>query len=471
MRAIAALVVGLLSAGAAGAQGVAEVDAWIDALSADREQALVAGRRLTDAGESAAVRVEERWDTISSIGKRRAVPVLAGIASRSARACRALSKAARDADETISREAYAALIKRGTIAHDALLELIGDPNVGDRAARWLAERAPERAIPALLTALEASDSSDRPDLRAALTTASRRKANLASSQGLSWLTRRPTARAASLAAEAFAPVAGTLAIFDAVRGYALNGADDFETRWRIARLAAQRPRWPVLDKWLVGLLGNETWMLRAAALESLAAHGELAHVRAALSDSYPRVRVAALQQLTGDDVSLVARATLARRDVWPFVRAAAISSIAPSEDASDVVIAGLGDKHSVVRAAAIDALAASPTQAADDGVVERLRFQNEWPTVTQAAIRYVRQRCLHAATDALIDITRRGLSQSASDEDQHNASRAIAALKTLGTPAGDRFLATLEGAEDAPPFVRMPLKQPGKLCTPGAAAP
>ena len=127
-------------------------------------------------------------------------------------------------------------------------------------------------------------------------------------------------------------------------------------------------------------------MLRQAAVDAITARGHREEARGSLSDPYPRVRARAAAVLAGDPDSLVERATLARRDTWPMVRAEAVTSLRTESDAIPVIVASVDDSMSLVRAAAIAVLAASSYDQGWERVHQRLGARNEWPEVTAAAI-------------------------------------------------------------------------------------
>jgi len=201
-------------------------------------------------------------------------------------------------------------------------------------------------------------------------------------------------------------------------------------------------------------------MLRQAAVDAITARGHREDARASLGDTYPRVRARAATALSGDSASLVERATLARRDAWPMVRADAVSSLRTESEAIPVVVASVDDSMSMVRVAAIEVLAASSHDQGWERVHERLRDRSEWPPVTAAAIEYVAAHCRTDAVEALLRIVLRASPSNAGTEDLNNAARAIEALRVLQTPEAESVVEQLRRTEAVPPTLKMALDQP-----------
>jgi len=201
-------------------------------------------------------------------------------------------------------------------------------------------------------------------------------------------------------------------------------------------------------------------MLRQAAVDAVTARGHRGDARVSLSDMYPRVRARAAAALSGDADTMVERATLARRDTWPLVRAEAVSSLRSEADAMPVIVAAVDDSMSVVRSAAIDALAASSHDEGWERIHARLKARNEWPQVTEAAIRYVVAHCRTDAVDALLRLVMRAAPSNAPTDDLNNAARAVEALRALGTPEANAAVEQLRSTDGVPPTLKMALEQP-----------
>jgi HEAT repeat protein len=201
-------------------------------------------------------------------------------------------------------------------------------------------------------------------------------------------------------------------------------------------------------------------MLRESAVDAITARGHREDARGVLTDPYPRVRSRAATALSGDPDTLVQRATLARRDTWPMVRAEAVTSLRTEGDAIPVIVASVDDSMSVVRAAAIEVLAASSHDQGWERVHRRLRARNEWPLVTAAAIGYVVAHCRTDAVDALLRVVMRAAPSNALTEDLNNSARAIEALRALGSPEAKAAVEQLRNTDGVPPTLKMALEQP-----------
>jgi hypothetical protein len=157
---------------------------------------------------------------------------------------------------------------------------------------------------------------------------------------------------------------------------------------------------------------------------------------------------------------MVERATLARRDTWPMVRAEAVTSLRTEGDAIPVVVAAVDDSMSEVRTAAIRVLSASAHDEGWERIHRRLRARNEWPRVTAAAIEYVVAHCRSDAAEALFAVVMRAAPSNALTEDLNNGARAIEALRTLGTPEAQAVVGQLRRTDGVPPTLKMALEQP-----------
>jgi HEAT repeat protein len=217
----------------------------------------------------------------------------------------------------------------------------------------------------------------------------------------------------------------------------------------------------VVDLWVRRQLdGPEEWMLRQSAVDAITARGHREDARGSLDDPYPRVRSRAATALSGDPDTLVQRATLARRDTWPLVRAEAVTSLRTEGQALPVIVASVDDSMSVVRVAAIEVLAAASHDEGWERVHRRLRARNEWPRVTAAAIGYVVAHCRTDAVGALLRIVMRAAPSNALTDDLNNSARAIEALRALGSPEAKAAVEQLGNTDGVPPTLQMALEQP-----------
>jgi hypothetical protein len=243
--------------------------------------------------------------------------------------------------------------------------------------------------------------------------------------------------------------------------YAAPKSTDFPTMWRLLQSAKSAGPSDEVDAWVQSQLDRpEEWMLRHAAVEATTARGHREDVRASLGDRYPRVRARAAAALSGDSVSLMDRATLARRDAWPMVRAEAVISLRTEAEAIPVVVASVDDSMSLVRVAAIEVLTASAHDEGWERIHRRLRAGNEWPEVTAAAIDYVAAHCRTDAIEALLRVILRAAPSNARTEDLNNAARAVEALRSLRTPEAEATVEQLRRTEMVPPTLQMALEKP-----------
>ena len=164
---------------------------------------------------------------------------------------------------------------------------------------------------------------------------------------------------------------------------------------------------------------------------------------------------------------MIDRATLARRDTWPMVRASAVASLRTEGDALPVIVASVDDSMSVVRIAAIEALTPASHDEGWDRIHRRLRATNEWPSVISAAIAYVIAHCRTDAAESLFRVVMRAAPSHALTEDLNNAARAIEALRMLGTAEANAVIERLRAIPEVPPTLKMALDQPvpdGAVC-------
>lgn len=449
-----------LWAAAATADPAAIADA-VRQLDADHDRAVAAVYILQTGGERAAKQIAAAWPTISLLGKKRALGALKRLALSHDAALEALIQAARSDDDDLRNKAFQTLRQLGRRGQRALAALVADPAVGDRAAALLARAAPDIAILPLLDAMAEPDGENRPAIRAALAAALQRSARDPNARLLAWLDKEPAASAVASASMALIGLTAQRAPLTSFVAYGASRSEDFSSTWRLLQSAADAGPSGEIDRWVRSHIdGPEEWMLRQAAVEASAARGHREVVRASLKDSSPRVRASAASVLSGDDGSMLERATLARRDPWPMVRVAAVRSLRSEGAALAVVVASVDDSMSQVRAAAIEVLTPSPHDEGWERIHRRLRARDEWPRVTAAAIDYAVAHCRADAAEALFRLVMRAAPGNALTEDLNNAARAIEALRALGSREALATVEQLRGTEGLPPTLKMALEQP-----------
>jgi hypothetical protein len=394
------------------------------------------------------------------LGQKRALGALSQLAKKHDAAVDALVEAARSDDEELRDRALAALQRTKRRGRNGLVALLSDPVVGDRSALLLARTDPDFAIEPLLRAI-ADQGTDRAALRNALATAVQRSDENVGRRLYGWLDGEPDAAAVASAAMGLASLDGHGDIIASFVEYAAPKSADFSAKWRLLQSAGVASSSVEVDRWVRSQLdGPEEWMLRQAAVGAITARGHREDARGSLGDPYPRVRARAAAALSGDPDTMLERATLVRRDVWPMVRAEAVASLRTEGDAIPVVVAAVDDSMSEVRAAAIEVLSAAPHDEGWDRIHRRLRARNEWPRVTAAAIDYVVAHCRTDAAEALFRVVMRASPSNALTEDLNNSARAIEALRVLGTPEAQAAVDQLRQAEGVPPTLKMALEQP-----------
>ena len=439
----------------------AEIADAVRLLDADHDRALAAVYVLQSGGKRAATQIGTAWPTISLLGKKRVLGALKRLAVRHDAALDTLVEAARADDEDLRDKAFGALRQLGPRGQRALAALIADPAVGDRAASLLARADPDFAIATLLDVMAKPAGANRPALRAALGAALQRSARDPNPTLLAWLATEPAVSAVASASMALVGLKAQRAPMTSFIVYGAPRSKDFPSTWRLLQSAAAAGPSDEIDRWVQSQVGGpEEWMLRQAAVEASAARGRREAIRASLKDAYPRVRASAASALSGDDGSVLERATLARRDPWPMVRAASVRSLRSEGEALAVVVASVDDSMSQVRAAAIEVLTSSSHDAGWEPIQRRLRARDEWPVVTAAAIHSAVAHCRADAAESLFRVVMRAAPGNALTEDLNNAARAIEALRALGSPEATATIEQLRGTQGLPPTLKMALEQP-----------
>ena len=425
---------------------------WMGALAeggAGRGHAI---RVLAALGLPALRALHQAWPEMPSDERRAALRVAEARMRDLPEAGVVLELGARDANAEVSEAALTAL-NHGLPETGPILAALtrGGGDLGERTGRLLARRAPALALPALLEALATSGGSDLPGLRRALARAAADAGPEAGASLREWADGNPPAPALVAAALALSGQGSDVAVDLTGRARAL--AQDFPERYRATLALGKLPAEDAGDGWLEAeLLHAEEWMLRAAALEALSSRHSprlVALTRGALTDEYPRVRATAAGLLRGDASSLVPLATVARRDAWPAVRAAALQALVPDPRGRRILHAALGDPSPRVRTVAARALGELHDQAAVPLLIARLRAEGEWPAVLEASAGALSALCARAAVPALLDLVERSRRPDAWEPDRDVAVAAIAALGQLGGDQAQSALQSLVTSQDA----------------------
>ncbi|MBX3272806.1 MAG: HEAT repeat domain-containing protein [Sandaracinaceae bacterium] len=465
---------------------VAELEAFTDLDWGEGVEVLVAmlvegGARGDEAahllgslGTSAITAIGAAWERLDLRGQLRAVRAVASATQRGGEGgVPLLERAARaDADE-VARAATEALGGLGADAGEALSRLVVGPR-GDVAVAPLLRHSAELAVPALLAAIVSDGGSERPALREGLAQAvgGREAARAALAR---WIEQAPPAPARAAAALGLASRADTRELAAPIlRGLAPE-ATRFEDRWRLVRGAALLGADPEIDAWLATLARDaDEWMLRAAAMGALRrrdAPSRAAVARALLADRYPRVRVAAIETLDALDADDEGIAARARRDSWPMVRAAAVTALFDRPAGREAVRRAVDDRSPRVRHAAIGALTRGGVREALPLVTARLEDRDEWPRVTEQALRWVEELCVEEAGEAVLTVLRRGARSEAWAPDVDLAALAGDLAMRLGG-ATAREAETIARRGGTPELVRAAIERRARdprPCRPRAA--
>jgi hypothetical protein len=345
----------------------------------------------------------------------------------------------RDKDREVASDALAVLVRQLPRSEALLFEAAREPGkAGDEAALAVARSGDAGALRRLLDLLASSpQASERAGLRDALALAFKQVGPGAAKVTDEWLNQPALpigARAAvALALSAVPDASGSAR---QVLERSVDDARAFPERWRLTQAAARLSPDPKVDAWLTELAGSaDEWMLRAAALEALAARGAasaLHTAKTALRDDYPRVRAHALAVLAKDQDSLELLSRYARKDEWFLVRSAALQALPDSDASRSTMQEALRDRSPIVRAAAIRALRRVRAGQAWPAVQPLVANAEEFPEVISDGIAYARALCLAAASGTLQDVVKRGLRPEAWTADQELALGALEALTQLG---------------------------------------
>lgn len=406
-----------------------EVDASLVAeLASEGARAEQATASLVSRGASALPALEASFAEATSSERRRILRVAERMASTVPNALRLFVMAIESDDAELADHAIERLVAMGALGQRGLVAALERGNV--RVAVPFAERAPERAMPALLGLLEDADATRRAEVRPALVTASRRSGS-ARTTALSFV-------AGDAAAENRALVLACLA--EASPSEQLNAAQSFlssersvETELQLLTVLTRLPEAPAgpLADFVRGCLASDAWMVREAALPLASRLGDLAAVRAALEDPYPRVRARAVSLLTEDTASLRRIVELARTDPWPIVRLSGLVVVASHGDAHDLVARALGDRSTRVRIGLYARLATLGDASFVEQAVATLGRERTPAAVGVAAIEYLADVCGRDALGALRELVEAGLG-APSERTQRLAVAAATALLRMG---------------------------------------
>jgi HEAT repeat protein len=461
---------------------IAEVEAYTDLdfgggiarliaeIVGDTALAADAAQLLAEMGEPAASLISQAWERMSPLGRHRAVRVFGALAKTVDEARSALSRAARERDESISAEAIDALARGGVAAAKELIPLAKENgSLGDRAALALVRAKPQEAVSVLLDAFESTRGTERPILREALARAIDKSGEKGQEQLVVWLKKEHSVAVLTSVTLAISPVAQARPIAEELIDTLSSKVTLFQERWRLVQSCVWLPARPHTDTWLAQWAQRDPqWMLRVAALKALSQRksaGATEVFEGALKDQYPRVRVAALGALVADTRASESIAQCARNDDWPLVRAAAMEALGNERTGIKVLIDGVNDPAKVVRATAIRVLARLREGRAWQAVQKRLQDGNEWPDVTTEAIAYAKTLCIPDAAASLKGLVDRGLAANAWLADMDVAAIALETLGYIGGPQAVRSVQAASSAA-APPALQAAAKLAAKYREP-----
>ena len=398
------------------------IDDLVEAIARDQPDGDRATDVLAHATSDAAQALLERWPQLSVLGRRRTIRVLEGPAAHtppSSETLDGLRLAASDDDPDVRTDAFNVIEGlEASAAVETLRELARDAPTASQseAVRRLAVRYPQRGLAALLDLVASNP--DHRDYRDALSAALSAEVESANEAVEGWLAGRGTVAPATIASLALA-LAGTEeapAVLTRLLRDGAERAETFASRYRLVLAAERSDPDPPIDAWLESLVTTaDEWMLRAAAVEAIAARGASPEVVAeALSDPYPRVRAAAVDALRPIDATSEPQiATLATQDRWPMVRARAVRALADTSDGIPRARAALADNASSVRAAGLKVLTERGDRGAAGLVAERLVDNDEWPAVLEVGIDFAQRLCVRDLVDPLGQVVQRGLRRDA----------------------------------------------------------
>ncbi len=452
--------------------GIAELEAYtdvdrpggvqllLDEVVQDRPRAAEAVEWLIQAHADVVPQLSAAWPNLSPTAKRRALRVVAVRANADERALELAATAARDPDPELASDGLDLLVSQLPRSQPLLLKAAAEPGKGgDEAALALARGGDAATLRSLLDLWAGQPGSiERAVLRDAVGLAFRRGGTESPGVVESWMQAgTPSVQARAAASLALAAVPEAKASAALLIANSFNSASEFAERWRFIQAAAQLPAEPETDAWLTSMVSTaKEWMLRSAALAALEARQTPAAVstaKAALSDSYPRVRARALHVLASDPDSAAVLAKYARKDEWFLVRAAALHALPDSAPARAVMLEALRDPSPIVRAASIRAQRRVHAADAWTSIEPLVANSEEYPEVIGEGVGFARALCLDRAAESLKDVVKRGLRPEAWTADQELALAALEALTHLGG-AHAQWALQRTAAPMVPPSVR-----------------
>ncbi|MBN1654292.1 MAG: hypothetical protein JXA30_11025 [Deltaproteobacteria bacterium] len=443
----------------------------IQALIEDREDAAEAADLLAIVGPESVVPLVDAWKRMSRKGRRRAVRVFASSAGRENRAVDALVMAVRDEDSKVREDALKALIRIGPVAFIKLSSLISQPSeLADRAALAIAKSDPVEAIPLLLNVIKRKDGSRRPRIRRALMLSVAKGGERAVEKLSEWLKQDPPLESLTSVVLALSGVENARPLAGDLLRALIGKAQSFEDLWRLVQASKSLPLDAEVEAWLGDItLSEERWMLRKAALEALDEGGTTNSCRYAtktLKDTYPRVRVAGLSILSRRCKRFDLVSERAQKDLWPMVRAAAVSELVSDPNAGKTIVRAIDDPAKIVRAAAIKTLLARKERRAWRVIEKRLLDDNEWPRVLAEAIAFAKELCIVESVDSLKRVFDRGLQPQSWLPDAELAASALDAIMFLKGKDGSKSFLESASVSFAPPSLQAVVKQANRYSKP-----
>lgn len=316
-----------------------------------------------------------------------------------------------------------------------------------RAASELALFAPDEAVPIIVGLLDRAGGDVRRELRAALSTAAKRRRarrSVEAELAAGTFAARPLVTRIDLL-RSIGPLLAELPGAAPALQSVLGGDRSFRTRYLLQVPAGHVARGGdpfALTFVRSSLLADESPHVRAQAARAAGGVPRLSGpLGQALGDAGPRVRQAALEALSDPEVPLPAAAErnlmlLLRSDVWTFVREAAARALTarpPSPRTDQALLSALEDESSRVRAAALDALGQRRSSATIEFVRDKAGEPKETIAVRRAAIRAVGVLCDAKAIDLLIKLALR-TAHPQLPYDQPLGEEALKALGRLKPP-------------------------------------
>ncbi|APR81184.1 HEAT repeat protein [Minicystis rosea] len=438
-------------------------EALAGALAGGGERAKGAAAMLARAGEAGMKAAIAAYDKLDDAGRQLASQVIdaapckdqaAFFAARFAAATAVDPNRPKPAPGEVDPELAHArdrLRRCGRASTGALVKLVteGSPRAKVAAADELSAIAPDAAVPALLDAMASADEPTRRDLRAALARAAK------SPRALPALREEVTkakldARSEVVAIDLFRAIGPMLGKVD-------GAADAFAAL--VAKSTSERARYllqvPAAELARTGEKRAEAYLrealrkdaeayVRARAAEAAAAvPGLVDDLVAAIDDTNPRVREAAIGALAAGNGSSEAQpkasvpsglgAALGRRlagDDWTFVRASAARALGalPADAAIDVALAAaLGDRSTEVRGRALDGLGAHRAKAHLEAIRARQDDAEEDVEVRARAILALGALCDTRSVETWTKLAH-GAKVPMEERDRRLGGAAVAAL-------------------------------------------